>query len=115
VVGIITDRDICIALGTRNKRASEIRVGDVMRTAVETCGTEDDVKGALDKMRDRRVRRLPVLDGDAHLTGMLSLNDAVLATATSNGVRPAHVIETFRAICVHRLPVPTEKEPMAVA
>jgi CBS domain-containing protein len=114
VVGIITDRDICIALGTRNERASDIRVADVMQTPVHTCTVSDDVRIALDRMREQRVRRLPVLDGDGVLGGLFSLDDAALATADGNGVKPAQVLETFRAICAHRLPVPVPAEPALV-
>jgi CBS domain-containing protein len=47
LVGIITDRDICIALGTRNRPASTILVENVMTTAVETCREDEDVVDAL--------------------------------------------------------------------
>ena len=109
VVGVITDRDICIALGTRDQPASRIRVRDVMRTPVETCAASDDIAAALQKMKQRRVRRLPVVDDDGHLAGLLSLNDAVLATASKDGVRSAQLLDAFRAICAHRLPALIEQ------
>jgi len=114
VVGIITDRDICVALGTRNRRASDIRVAEVMRKPVETCAATDDVRVALEKMRDRRVRRLPVCDPNGRLVGVVSLNDAVLATAIAKDVEPARVLDALRAICAHSLPVPAEPETVAV-
>jgi CBS domain-containing protein len=51
VTGVLTDRDIAIALGTRNDRASSVRVGDVMSRAVRTCRRDDDMAGALETMR----------------------------------------------------------------
>jgi CBS domain-containing protein len=113
LAGILTDRDICIALGTKNVRASDIAVRSVMRTSVETCDPSDDVLTALGRMGDRRVRRLPVVDDQHRLLGILSLGDAVLATgAGRNAVRPGAVLDAFRSICAHPLPV-TVGEPTA--
>ena len=81
VAGILTDRDICIALGTRNARASDVLIASVMRPAVYTREPDDDVLAALALMSDRRVRRLPVVEG-GRLVGVVSLNDAVLAAGT---------------------------------
>ena len=106
VVGIITDRDICIALGTRNRSAATILVDSVMRRPVETCRADEDVNVALDRMKARRVRRLPVLDDQGKLAGILSLNDIVLAAGPgAKAVKPAAVLQTFRAICAHNLPM----------
>ena len=60
VVGIVTDRDICIALGTRNRRPSELTVGEVMSNNVAVCHPDDEIHNALNTMRTRKVRRLPV-------------------------------------------------------
>ena len=62
VIGMITDRDICIAAATRSTAPADIRVRDVMTGRVYTCGVEDDVRTVLKTMGERRVRRLPVLD-----------------------------------------------------
>jgi CBS domain-containing protein len=106
VAGILTDRDICIALGTRNVRASNVRVGSVMRTTVQTCLPTDDVLTVLSLMTDRRVRRLPVVDAAGRLVGIVSLNDAVLAAGTGrNAVRAGAVLDAFKAVCAHPLPV----------
>ena len=106
VAGILTDRDICIALGTRNARAADVRVESVMRTTVQTCQPEEDVLTALGRMTDHRVRRLPVVDTADRLVGILSLNDAVLAAGPGrDAVRPGAVLDTFKAICAHELPV----------
>lgn len=108
VAGILTDRDICIALGTRNARAADVRVESVMRTSVHTCCPTEDVLSALGRMSDRRVRRLPVVDATDRLVGILSLNDAVLSAGTGqHAVRPAAVLDTFKSICAHNLPVAT--------
>jgi CBS domain-containing protein len=107
IAGIITDRDICVALGTRDERASRVRVESVMRTNVQTCGPDEEVLTALGRMTDRHVRRLPVVDEANRLVGILSLNDAVLAAGPGrDAVRAAAVLDTFKAVCAHQLPVP---------
>lgn len=104
-IGVITDRDICIALGTRNRPASAISTDSVMRQPVETCRADEDVIAALDRMKQRRIRRLPVVDAQGKLAGILSLNDIVLVTGSgAKGVKPGAVLEAFRSICSHDLP-----------
>jgi CBS-domain-containing membrane protein len=111
VAGILTDRDICIALGTRNARASDVHIAQVMHPTVYTCQPDDDVLAALALMSDRRVRRLPVVEG-GWLVGVVSLSDAVLAGGTGrSGVRPGAVLDTFKSVCAPRLPVVVEHQP----
>lgn len=78
VIGVVTDRDICIALGTRNRKPSELRVWDVMPRKLFTCTSDDDIHCALKTLRGARIRRLPVIDRDASLVGVLSIDDIVL-------------------------------------
>lgn len=60
LVGVVTDRDMYIALATRNVLASQMTVGEVARKQVVTCGPDDDVHAALATMKQHLVRRLPV-------------------------------------------------------
>jgi CBS domain-containing protein len=120
-IGVITDRDICMAVGTRHLRPEEIRVGEVMSGRLIAVHADDDVKLALESMRTEKVRRLPVVNRDDALEGMLSINDIVLAVETPVGLmrqEPAatDVIMTLKSICEHRpleKPAPAE-EPVAV-
>jgi CBS domain-containing protein len=77
---MITDRDVAIALGTRNARASEIRVSDVVPARVFTCRAGDDALDALDTMVSQNIRRLPVVD-ENKLAGILSLDDLIRRAA----------------------------------
>ncbi|HKQ86753.1 MAG TPA: CBS domain-containing protein [Candidatus Acidoferrales bacterium] len=78
VTGVITDRDICVALGTRNKPAGEIRVAEVCPSqTLLSCRPDDEVRTALNRMAQGRVRRLPVLDENEKLAGILSMDDIV--------------------------------------
>ena len=114
IKGVVTDRDICIAVGTRTVPAGEVRVEDVMRKDMFTCMPEDDVHDALQMMRDGDVRRLPVLDSDMKLVGVLSLHDVLLSAEPSHPGREPElscdeVVRTYRAIMQKELPVMARK------
>ena len=109
VMGILTDRDIAIALGTRGKRASEIPVSEVMSTTMYACDPDDDIHTALKTLRREQVRRLPVIDSGGELHGILSINDVVLHAEHAHGKKAPDlkyddVVSTFKAICEHRHP-----------
>ena len=102
LTGIITDRDICIALGTKNRRAAEVRVGEVASQNVETCSADEEVHSALATMRRAKVRRLPVVD-DGKLEGILALNDFVEAVDRKHGdIDYEDVMNTMKVIGEHR-------------
>lgn len=108
VLGVITDRDICMAVATRNKLASEITVWETVSGKACTCRDTDDIHTALDIMKREKVRRLPVVDEDGVLQGMLSMNDLVLnAEETKWKKRPdlsyGDVMHTLKAISEHRV------------
>lgn len=107
LVGVVTDRDMYIALATQNARASQLRVGAVACTTLATCAPEDDVHAALATMKHARVRRLPVVGFGGTLTGMLSMNDILRAVAAGKkGVGNSEIVETLQAICAHHHPAP---------
>ena len=103
VNAVITDRDICIALGTRNQRASELKVSDVTCRAAVVCHADDHLRSALKIMAAERVRRLPVVNQEGTLVGILSLDDVTLqARHHGDTDRPPvsfeDVMNTLRAI-----------------
>jgi CBS domain-containing protein len=81
VMGVITDRDICVALGTRNIRASDVLARDVSPSKCYRCGPADDVRDALKTMATEEVSRLPVVDAAGKLLGMLSIDDVTFHAA----------------------------------
>jgi len=100
VAGVLTDRDIAIAAGTRQRNASHIGVHEAMSPKVRSCFAEDDVSDALKQMEDARVRRLPVLDETSHLAGILSIDDiAARAIDQKDGISTAEFAKAFRRIC----------------
>ena|GEM_PF-349679 len=98
VVGMITDRDICMALATSGRQAAEARVGEVMAREVETCTPVDDVREALEVMRARQLRRLPVVNSLGKLVGILSVSDVVLHTRKGKGKKHVSCRRTLAAL-----------------
>ncbi len=75
VVGILTDRDVAIALATRNVPASQLLVSEVCRWNASCCPADAPLSVGLERMKSERIRRLPVLDSQGQLVGVLSLSD----------------------------------------
>jgi CBS domain-containing protein len=102
VTGVITDRDICIAVATRGRTADRIAVRDAASGHAHTCLVEDDLTAALQAMGLHRVRRLPVVDQEGHIRGILSLNDIVTHAGAAS---PKQVVSALAGICEHERPV----------
>jgi CBS domain-containing protein len=101
VIGVVTDRDMCIALGTRNRKPSDLRVWDVMPRKLFTCMEGDDVHCALKTLRAARIRRLPVIDRDSSLVGVLSIDDIVLHArehVVRKDISYGDVEDTYKAV-----------------
>ena len=109
-VGLITDRDIAIALGTRNRPAAEIPVKEVISGKLFATSPDEDIHTALKLMRKEKVHRLPVINAQGNLEGILSLNDVALQAVHPNGKRTPElnyedVVSTLKAVCEHRHPI----------
>jgi CBS domain-containing protein len=79
ITGTLTDRDISIRCVAEGKDPTQARVRDAMTGGeVLCCAAEEDVKVVAKRMRDHQVRRLPVLDTDKTLIGIVSLGDVAL-------------------------------------
>jgi len=108
VSGIITDRDICVALGTRDVRPSDLTAAQAMSRPVAMCRSSDDIHTALKIMRARRVRRMPVIGDTGKLEGILCLSDLILQARHDDGSRPElsdeDVMGALKSICRHPIP-----------
>jgi CBS domain-containing protein len=104
LAGVVTDRDLFIALATRDARASELTVGAVAHDTPFTCSPRDDVQQAMGKMKTHRVRRLPVVDQNGTLVGIVSMNDLLLAASPQSSMG-GRVVDTLQTISEHQLPV----------
>jgi CBS domain-containing protein len=108
VIGMITDRDICMAVATKNRTTSDVAVSEVFTGNLYACTPDDDIHDALKIMRTERVRRLPVINAFGMLEGILSLNDLVHHAQEARGKKaPAlsyeDVLNTLKEICEHRV------------
>lgn len=77
VVGLLTDRDACMAAYTQGAPLASITVDSAMSHDALTVTADDPVGLALRVMTDHRVRRIPVVDGEGRPLGMVSMNDVV--------------------------------------
>ena len=85
LVGMITDRDITVRATADGLDPFATQVGEVMsKDELITCGEDEDVEAATRKMRDKRVRRLPVLGDDRRLVGILALGDVAVDQGDQN-------------------------------
>jgi len=112
LVGIVTDRDICIAALTKGRTLDGMAVREVMRQKVYSCRPDQSLRAAHALMQEFQVRRLPVVDADDRLVGILSINDLAIAAAeTKDKTRTeklCRVAETLAAICRHHEPSLTD-------
>jgi len=92
VVGVVTDRDIALYLGTNNSRPSEVRVSEVMTTKLVSCGPEADIREVSRKMQEAQVRRVIVTDG-GKLLGVISTADLARASAHSPSDKMGEEVE----------------------
>jgi CBS domain-containing protein len=105
VVGMVTDRDICMACWSRGRAPSEIFVSDAMSQHIVHCHPSETIERAEIVMHANQIRRLPVVDADEHLLGILSLADIVRATEAapktnhSDGLSTEKVTSTLAGIC----------------
>ena len=91
-IGVVTDRDVCIALGTRDVPASTLVARNVMTQPVIGCAPEDDCLAALLTMEERRVHRLPVLGIGGVLLGIVSIDDIVRWAARAPATDPLRLM-----------------------
>lgn len=101
LVGIVTDRDICMATYTQGKAPQDMRVADAMAKQVFAGRFNDSLESIEALMSEKQIRRVPIVDGDKRPIGIVSMNDIARYTATANkksGLE--HMIaRTLAAIC----------------
>jgi CBS domain-containing protein len=98
--GVVTDRDICMAAMTKGRALHEIPVEEVMRKDVWSCSDNDEIARVHAIMRDHQLRRVPVVDRDRRVVGVVSLNDlARHADAAAGKAMRDAFIKTVGAVC----------------
>lgn len=92
LVGIVTDRDIVVRGLAQGRLPTEIALQDIMTTDVHCCREDQSIDEVLDQMSDAQIRRVPVLDHERHLVGILSLGDLAVKT---DGVGAGQALEVI--------------------
>jgi CBS domain-containing protein len=104
VVGVVTDRDICMSALFQGKPLRDLRVSNAMARVLKTCRSGDSLAEAQKSMSEARIRRLPVVDDRGSLVGMIALADLAQEAAREHSVGKSDVAEaavgdTLAAIC----------------
>lgn len=107
IAGMITDRDISMAAMIQGKRLREIPVSTAMARTVFSVKPHDELHVAEDVMRKNAIRRVPVIEGDGRVVGILSMNDLAREaihqrTGKSSSLTTAELTETIAAVCEPR-------------
>lgn len=106
-IGIVTDRDIAMSAVLNHKPLWDITTGEVTgKREVVTCHVDDDIHKALTAMQTYKIRRVPVVNGDGRLEGMLSIDDVIALSGKARGkTRPPvsyeETISTLKAVSFH--------------
>ena len=90
LVGIITDRDLALQVVAEGRDPNSTLLQDVMTREPFTCRTDEDLQTALERMESNQIRRIPVVDGDGKLVGIISQAD--IATRTDIPEKTAELV-----------------------
>lgn len=77
LVGVVTDRDLCLRVVAEGKDPGEVQLADCMTTNPVVCNPEDDIDQAIQRMASARLHQLPVVDANGTVQGVISLQDAL--------------------------------------
>jgi CBS domain-containing protein len=75
LVGIVTDRDLALKIVADGRNPKSTKAEEVMTRNVVTCRAEDDLKNALDAMSGHKLRRIPVIDNNSRIVGIIAQAD----------------------------------------
>ncbi len=78
LIGIITDRDMATKVVAESRDPNHTQIFDVMTRAIVACRGTDDVACAIKAMREHELRRVPIVDFDGHIIGIISQSDVSL-------------------------------------
>jgi len=107
LVGMITDRDICMAAYTQGKPLDAMRVSSAMSHAAHACRFGDSILLAERLLREHAIRRIPIVDAEGRILGILSTNDLAREAARPHDPEERDVsaeafTETIAAVCTPR-------------
>src|SRR5688572_20621222 len=92
IVGVITDRDLCMGAYIKGRSLADLVASGSMQQEVHTCRPDDGVDHALAMMAERQIRRLPVVTADDRVVGIFTLGDAARASAGVKAARARRLL-----------------------
>jgi CBS domain-containing protein len=115
LVGMVTDRDVCMAAYTQGRALRDIPVLTAMAHHAIAIHADDSVETVEHLMADNQIRRLPVVDDDGHVTGVVSLSDvARLASGAKRIGVDRELVTTMAAVCQPRSYAPSHDREQLV-
>jgi CBS domain-containing protein len=105
LVGMVTDRDLCLHVVAGGRDPADIWISECMTVDPICCAVGDDVRYALELMEEHQVRRLPVVNAKHEVAGILSLGDLV----GKGSITSVEIVTALRTICE---PVREATEPL---
>ena len=99
VVGVVTDRDVCLAAVALHRPLGRVAAKETMSHPVFSCFPDENLKVVLATMARHHVRRLPVLDKSGRLLGVLSTDDIVQAPARRGAPTAEEIVAALKGIC----------------
>jgi CBS domain-containing protein len=100
-VGVLTDRDVCMAAYTQGRRLAEIPVHTAMTARVQVVRESAGADEVLTLMSDKKIRRVPVVDDSGELKGVVGLADLARNAASSSAARK--LADTLRSVTHARM------------
>jgi CBS domain-containing protein len=93
LVGMVTDRDIVVKAVADGRACESATVGDAMSTDVVTCREDEDIEAAVSRMAERQIRRIPVVDRNGNLCGIIAQAD--IATRVNRDKTTGELVEAI--------------------
>ena len=95
LIGVVTDRDLCLAVIAARRDPAHTVVNECMSRNAKCVGPDNDVENAIRIMAEHQVRRLPVVEENGKLVGMISLADLI----EQEGISSEMLASTLKKIC----------------
>lgn len=102
IAGVVTDRDISMAIVNSTRKPINIAACEIMSRHVHACAPDDGVRTALLMMKQFRVRRLPVVGPDGRLAGIVSMDDIILRALAPDAPDSGEIVDSLREIVLYQ-------------
>lgn len=94
LLGVVTDRDICLRVVAEGRDPKTVKVSECMTSSPVCCGPRDDIRFAMLLMREHQIRRIPVVNAEHRIGGMVTFSNLV-----NSRFDPEALMDTFRRTC----------------